>query len=108
MSSQRAARGLINPITNAEVCHVKEAQHVFQAAEVYYNAHKQLEYRALAKVCANAHLALERARYDGPEVLKEIMTEWLDKLDGEKKKAEGKAEGVGENVEDPDRDWEKV
>jgi hypothetical protein len=106
MPPQRAARSLINPITNAEVCNVKEAQHLFQAAEAYYNAHKQPECRALAKVCTGAIYALQRARYDGPEVLKQMMTEWLEKLEGEEKKAE-KVVGEGQN-EELDKGWEEV
>lgn len=112
MPSQRAPRGIINPITNTEVCHVREAQYFFQAAEVYYKAHKQSE-------CTDAFYALERVRYDGPEVLKEMMAEWLEKLEGEREKAgelaverkkaeEGTVDGEGENVEELEEEWEEV
>jgi hypothetical protein len=102
MSAQRASRGIINPLTNAEVCHVREAQHFFQAADIYYKGLSKPDYRPLAKVCTDAFQALQAVRDEGPEMMKETMTAWLERLEvererveeleGEKKKAE-KLEG---------------
>ncbi|KAH3909616.1 hypothetical protein HBI56_059780 [Parastagonospora nodorum] len=76
------------------VCHVREAQHFFQAADIYYKGLKKQEYRSIAKVCMDAFQALQRVRDEGPEVLRETMTEWLEKLEVERDMVEGERENI--------------